>query len=100
MAKSSLDAGFKPGYEQLTEALAEQGFDLEQIKSALKSQKIETASWAFANSGTRFKAFPHPGAAVTTHQKLDDAAMVHKLTGVAPSVALHIPWDKPEDGDY
>lgn len=87
-------------YELLAETLDAQGLDLNQIKEALKQQKIETASWAFANSGTRFKAFPHPGAATTTRQKLDDAAMVQKLTGVAPSVALHIPWDKPEDNDY
>ena len=66
----------------------------------LKAQKIETPSWGYANSGTRFKAFAWPGAAVTTKEKLDDAAMVHKMTGIAPSVALHIPWDKPEDNDY
>ncbi|HEX2916068.1 MAG TPA: L-rhamnose isomerase [Chloroflexia bacterium] len=90
----------RPAYEQLAETLATQGFDVEAIKKALKNQKIETASWAFANSGTRFKAFPHPGAATTTRQKLDDAAVVNRLTGVAPSVALHIPWDRPEDGDY
>ncbi len=87
-------------YELLAETLDGQGLDLNQIKDGIKRHKIETASWAFANSGTRFKAFPHPGAATTTRQKLDDAALVHRLTGVAPSVALHIPWDKPEDGDY
>ncbi|MGE5221718.1 MAG: L-rhamnose isomerase, partial [Omnitrophica WOR_2 bacterium] len=54
----------------------------------------------YANSGTRFKAFSWPGAALTTRQKMDDAALVNKLTGIAPSVAIHIPWDKPEDGDY
>ncbi len=87
-------------YDLLAETLEAQGIEVETVKKALKTQRIETASWAFANSGTRFKAFPWPGAATTTRQKLDDAAMVHKLTGVAPSVALHIPWDKPEDNDY
>lgn len=87
-------------YEVLAESLTAQGLDVEAIKTALKAQKIETPSWGYANSGTRFKAFPWPGAAVTTRQKMDDAAMVHKLTGIAPSVAVHIPWDKPEDGDY
>ncbi len=91
---------YRRAYELLAETLAAQGIDVEAVITALKTQRIETASWAFANSGTRFKAFPHPGAATTTHQKLDDAAMVHKLTGVAPSVALHIPWDRPEDNDY
>ncbi len=100
MLNSSLPGTHRPAYELLAETLDTQGLDIDTVKESLKQQKIETASWAFANSGTRFKAFPHPGAATTTRQKLDDAAIVHKMTGVAPSVALHIPWDKPEDGDY
>lgn len=87
-------------YELLAEDLEKKGISVEDVKTALKSQKIETPSWGYANGGTRFKAFPWPGAATTTHQKLDDAAQVHQLTGIAPSVAVHIPWDKPEDGDY
>ena len=70
------------------------------VKESLKRQHIETPSWGYANSGTRFKAFAWPGAATTTQQKLDDAAMVHRLTGIAPTVAVHIPWDKPADEDY
>lgn len=92
--------GQRAGYELLVENLEAKGIDTEIVKEALKQQRIETPSWGYANSGTRFKAFPWPGAAVTTPQKLADAAMVHKMTGIAPSVALHIPWDKPEDGDY
>ncbi|MBI3944197.1 MAG: L-rhamnose isomerase [Chloroflexi bacterium] len=87
-------------YELLATSLAQQDIDVTAVKTALKQQRIETPSWGYANSGTRFKAFPWPGAAVTTRQKLDDAAMVHKMTGIAPSVAIHIPWDKPEDQDY
>jgi L-rhamnose isomerase/sugar isomerase len=87
-------------YKVLAEQLAAQGIDVESVKAALKAQRIETPSWGYANSGTRFKTFPWPGAARTTREKLDDAAQVHKMTGVAPSVALHIPWDTPEDGDY
>ncbi|MCB0064058.1 MAG: hypothetical protein KDE19_18170 [Caldilineaceae bacterium] len=87
-------------YEVLAESLTAQGLDVEAMKTAIKNHKIETPSWGYANSGTRFKAFPWPGAAVTTSQKMDDAAMVHKMTGIAPSVAIHIPWDVPEDGDY
>lgn len=87
-------------YNVLAESLTAQGFDVERIKTAIKNHRIETPSWGYANSGTRFKAFAWPGAAVTTRQKMDDAAMVHKMTGIAPTVAIHIPWDKPEDGDY
>jgi L-rhamnose isomerase/sugar isomerase len=90
----------RAAYELLAEQLQAQGIDVEGVKAALKRQRIETPSWGYANSGTRFKAFAWPGAATTTRQKIDDAAMVHKMTGIAPSVAIHIPWDKPEDGDY
>ena len=71
-------ASYTQAYEVLAEALAAQGIDIEAVKSALKAQKIETPSWGYANSGTRFKAFAWPGAATTTPQKLDDAATVHQ----------------------
>ncbi len=91
---------YKREFDLLSERAASQGLDLNKVKASLKAQAIETPSWGYANSGTRFQAFPWPGAAVTTTDKLNDAAMVHKMTGISPSVALHIPWDKPEDGDF
>ncbi|MFI5613605.1 L-rhamnose isomerase [Amycolatopsis sp. NPDC051903] len=71
--------------------------DLTSVKSALRAQRIETPSWAFANSGTRFKVFPQKGVPRTAEEKIADAATVHHFTGVAPSVALHIPWDRVDD---
>ncbi|MEV6419301.1 L-rhamnose isomerase [Streptomyces sp. NPDC051662] len=67
------------------------------VKNALKSQAVETPSWAFGNSGTRFKVFTQPGVPRTPQEKLADAARVHAHTGVAPTVALHIPWDRVDD---
>jgi L-rhamnose isomerase / sugar isomerase len=67
------------------------------LTAALTSQAIETPSWAYANSGTRFKVFAQPGVPRNPREKLDDAAQVHQHTGVAPSVALHIPWDRVDD---
>ncbi len=58
---------------------------------------IETPSWGYGNSGTRFHVYPWPGAARTVWERIDDAALVHRLTGCCPSVALHIPWDRVED---
>src|SRR5262245_45546787 len=69
----------------------------EAVKAALSRQEIELPSWAFGNSGTRFKVFSQPGVPRSPEEKLADAAVVHKYTGVAPSVALHIPWDKVDD---
>jgi len=91
--------GWEKAYELLAEELTSKGVDLEAVKDALKAQWIETPSWGYADSGTRFKVFTQPGAAQTTEQKLQDAAEVQKYTGVAPSVALHIPWDKVDDYD-
>jgi L-rhamnose isomerase/sugar isomerase len=68
--------------------------------AALREQRIETPSWGYGNSGTRFKVFPQEGVPRTPQDKIDDAATVHRLTGVAPRVSLHIPWDKvPDYGD-
>jgi L-rhamnose isomerase / sugar isomerase len=66
-------------------------------KNALRNHEIELPSWAFGNSGTRFKVFGQPGVPRNPYEKADDAAQVHAYTGVAPSMAVHIPWDKVDD---
>ncbi|WP_198671659.1 L-rhamnose isomerase [Desertihabitans aurantiacus] len=68
-----------------------------QIEPTLASQAIELPSWAFGNSGTRFKVFGTPGTPRTVQEKIADAATVHRFTGLAPTVALHIPWDRVDD---
>jgi L-rhamnose isomerase/sugar isomerase len=70
----------------------------ERIFNALESFRIELPSWGFANTGTRFGKFIQPAAATTTEEKFSDAGQVHLLTGVCPTVALHVLWDFP-DGD-
>ena len=74
------------------------------VSSHLDALEIETPSWGYGNSGTRFHVYPWPGAARTVWERIDDAALVHELTGCCPSVALHIPWDTVDDwsalGDY
>ena len=67
------------------------------VVAALKAQRIELPSWAFGNSGTRFKVFAQRGVPRDPYEKIADAAQVHRHTGVAPTVALHIPWDKVDD---
>src|SRR4051812_33561608 len=67
------------------------------VIATLRGQRIELPSWAFGNSGTRFKVFPQAGVPRDPYEKVADAAQVHRYTGVAPTVALHIPWDKVDD---
>ncbi|GFZ86765.1 L-rhamnose isomerase [Nesterenkonia alkaliphila] len=68
-----------------------------EIAPQLEHQAIEVPSWAYGNSGTRFKVFGSPGTPRTVEEKIDDAAAVHRFTGLAPKVALHIPWDMVDD---
>lgn len=71
--------------------------DRARVTEALVAQQIELPSWAFGNSGTRFKVFAQQGVPRTPEEKIDDAAQVHAFTGAAPIVSLHIPWDKVDD---
>ena len=67
----------------------------DRIFAALDDFRIEVPSWGFANTGTRFGKFAQSGAATTIEEKFADAAEVNKLTGAAPTVALHVLWDTP-----
>jgi L-rhamnose isomerase/sugar isomerase len=73
----------------------QQGFA--DITGRLETLAIEVPSWAYGNSGTRFKVFGSAGTPRTVHEKIADAAAVHRFTGLAPTVALHIPWDLVDD---
>ena len=70
-----------------------------EARSLLETQSIELPSWAFGNSGTRFRVFTTAGVPRDPFEKIDDVAEVHRLTGVTPRVSLHIPWDKTDDYD-
>ncbi len=73
--------------------------DMAAALGRLDDLAIEVPSWAYGNSGTRFKVFGTPGTPRTVQEKIADAAKVNELTGLAPLVALHIPWDKVDDYD-
>jgi L-rhamnose isomerase/sugar isomerase len=71
--------------------------DTTALQDGLRALCVEVPSWAYGNSGTRFKVFGQPGVARDPFEKLADAAQVHRFTGAAPSVSLHIPWDAVDD---
>ena len=85
-------------YDLLAEQLRARGVDVEQVEAALRAQEVETPSWAFGNSGTRFAVFAAARRAAATRSRSSRTPpQVHRHTGVAPSVALHIPWDRVDD---
>lgn len=96
MAGSQRDR-WETRYKLLVQELESDGIDVERVRRRLVAQHVETPSWGFADSGTRFKVFHQRGAARTAYEKIEDAAQVLRFTGIARSVAIHIPWDKVED---
>ncbi|MCK4283786.1 MAG: L-rhamnose isomerase, partial [Candidatus Brocadiae bacterium] len=88
----------KERYHMLGQELAEAGIDIDQAKEKLKAFEVEVPSWVFGVfGGGRFGDYMPPAPARDFHAKIRDAAMVHKLTGASPRVAIHVGWDKPEE---
>ncbi|MCX7805124.1 MAG: L-rhamnose isomerase [Planctomycetota bacterium] len=90
-------ARWEDRYRILEKQLMDRGVNVAEVRLRLKNLRIETPSWGYGDSGTRFGVFRQPAAARDIFEKLEDAACVHRFTGVTPSVALHIPWDKCDD---
>jgi L-rhamnose isomerase/sugar isomerase len=84
-------------YHHLVAGLREAGRDVEAVERALSALMVETPSWGYGDSGTRFATFRQPGRPRDVFERLEDAAEVHRLTGTAGLVALHFPWDQVDD---
>src|SRR5918992_2680041 len=84
-------------FQRLRGALEQKGVDVDAVIERLMAQRVETPSWGYGNSGTRFGVFPQPGVPRTVFEKFEDAAQVHNHTGICPGVAIHIPWDIVDD---
>ncbi|MGX6446575.1 TIM barrel protein [Patulibacter sp. S7RM1-6] len=84
-------------YEHLAGRLRDAGVDVDAVQKKLGALAVEVPSWGFGDSGTRFATFQQPGRPRSVQERIDDAAEVHRLSGTAPSVALHIPWDAVDD---
>ena len=88
---------FAREYEVLVDRLERGGRDVPGIERSLARLAVETPSWGYGDSGTRFAVFPQPGRPRDVFEKLQDAAEVHRLTASAPAVAVHFLWDQVED---
>ncbi|MGB3800422.1 MAG: sugar isomerase [Lewinella sp.] len=84
-------------FTYLSERLAEQGTDTDQIVDDLAAFQVAVPSWALGAGGTRFGRYSFHGEPGNLEQKIDDVGILHALTQTAGAVSLHIPWDTPTD---
>lgn len=83
--------------ECLTEQLARRGLEAEALIEQVAAFEVAVPSWALGTGGTRFGRFPGKGEPRDVFEKMEDVALIHRLTGATPCVSLHIPWDEPDD---
>jgi L-rhamnose isomerase/sugar isomerase len=86
-------------FGELADRLARAGHDAESVLAMVQAFEVALPSWAFATGGTRFGRFAGEGEPRTLREKMEDAALVHRLTGSTPRISLHIPWDETRDID-
>lgn len=92
-----MEGSTEKAYRHLIERLDARGTDVRAVEKRLRAQRLETPSWGYGDTGTRFAVFPQRGVPRDPFEKMADAAQVHGLTGVCPSVAVHIPWDRVDN---
>jgi L-rhamnose isomerase/sugar isomerase len=96
-ANAPLRAELDADFQALGTQLARRGVDIESVTRAVAAFAVALPSWGVGTGGTRFARFPGPGEPRNVFEKLDDCAVVHRLTGATPTVSLHLPWDACED---
>ena len=84
-------------YEALARTFERRGIDIEVITEKVSTFAVATPSWAVGTGGTRFARFPIPGEPRDIFDKIEDCAVVHRLSGATPTVSLHFPWDETSD---
>src|SRR5215210_4239119 len=87
-------------FSELAERLNRAGIDVEAVITAVHHFEVALPSWAFATGGTRFGRFPGEGEPRSLREKMEDAALVHRLTAGAPRISLHVPWDDTRDLEH
>jgi len=94
---AALAGGLKSAYDALGDTLDRNGIALEPVRKALADFSLAVPSWGLGRGGTRFAKFSIPGEPVNVHEKLEDAAVVHRIGGMTPRVSPHFPWDAVDD---
>src|SRR5215470_8502181 len=96
-ANAPLQDELNADYAALRDRLARRGVEIDRITRSVADFAVALPSWGVGTGGTRFARFPGPGEPATVFDKMDDCAVVHRLSGATPSVSLHFPWDRPTD---
>lgn len=96
-ANHALERVHRDDFEHLAAQLARRGLDADALANQVATFAVAVPSWALGTGGTRFGRFPGPGEPRDVFEKMEDVAVIHRLTGAAPRVSLHIPWDEPDD---
>jgi L-rhamnose isomerase/sugar isomerase len=73
-------------YTALGIQLERRGIKIDDITRAVAKFKVAGPSWGVGTGGTRFGRFPGPGEPRNIFEKLEDCAVIHKLTGATPTV--------------
>ena len=94
MPAADTDRVHSQDFVELAARLHRDGRSAESVVAAVQQFKVTLPSWAFATGGTRFGRFPGAGEPRTLREKMGDASVVHRVTGAAPRISLHIPWDE------
>jgi L-rhamnose isomerase/sugar isomerase len=89
--------GHRRAFERVAGQASDDGIDPEAVIDAVQSLELAAPSWALGTGGTRFGRFPAGGEPRTVEEKIDDVAVLHRLTGSVPRISLHVPWDDPRD---
>ena len=98
-ANDAASGSLRRDYDALGEHLSRRGIDIEAVKHKVSAYGVAVPSWGVGTGGTRFARFPGTGEPRNIFDKMDDCAVIHRLTGATPSVSLHIPWDKADPAD-
>lgn len=97
VASADMPDGHERDLDYLGAVLGRRDLDLDDVLAAVRRFEVALPTWAFGTGGTRFGRFPGPGQPRNVYEKIEDAAVVHRLTSAAPRVSLHVPWDEPDD---
>jgi L-rhamnose isomerase/sugar isomerase len=94
---AALETAVAEDYAALSRTLERRGIAIETITQAVSAFAVAVPSWGVGSGGTRFARFPMGGEPRGIFDKLEDCAVINRMTGATPTVSPHFPWDETQD---